>query len=186
MPRLPCLPRVHEFTSAATPKKKQNQAGYSNIRPSFPSSLPADLARMTMVWLEPTIPSFALAPINPIKPSGRSAPARPANKKDAATGILGSCLSSVPTPRQTAAADAHNGEVTMGGTLSARFLPLFSLSCRSLQLEKMISRSCRQSFQIVPPYRLPYSTRSTQYHTLHAPVRPEQRACSWGGIAGRS
>ncbi|KAK0749334.1 hypothetical protein B0T18DRAFT_103015 [Schizothecium vesticola] len=178
-------PRVHEFTSAATPKK-QNQAGYSDIRPSFPSSLAADLARMTVVWLEPTFPSLALAPINPISPLWAVCTCKTSKQKDAATRILGSCLSSAPTPRQTAAADAHNGEVTMGKDTLRQvspslfpFLPIIATRENDITVLPSI-------FQIVLPYQLPYSNRSTQYHSIHTPVRPEQRACSWGGIAGRS
>jgi hypothetical protein len=62
-------------TDESTGRKSKTKLGYSDMCPSFPSSLPADLARMTVVWLEATSASLALAPINPINPSGRSAPA---------------------------------------------------------------------------------------------------------------
>lgn len=155
-------------TPATSPRvcepKRKNQAGYSDICPPFPpsfsSSLPADLARMTVVWLDPAFARLALAPINPVNPSGRS------------------LLCTYPASNGCSRCTERRGD-DGERTLSAKFRSLFFFSRRSLQLENDINL-----FRSALPLQLPHSTQ----HTAHSatPVRPEQRTCSWGGIAGRS
>lgn len=135
-------------TPATSPRvcepKRKNQAGYSDICPSFPpsfsSSLPADLARMTVVWLDPAFARLALAPINPVNPSGRS------------------LLCTYPASNGCSRCTQRRGD-DGERTLSAKLRSLFFFSRRSLQLENDIN-----PFRSALPLQLPHSTQHTVPH----------------------